>query len=608
MKSFKVKFILISVILTLTFLATSNKVFSATPLLQDNFESQSLSNWQIITGSWTFKTDTQNNHWLANTSTESDNEIQAGSTSWTNYEFSFDILQKQGADENIFFRVTGLRSTGLPNHNLPVGYGIHISGGLVELQKWRLTDGNFNPPLTSFANNNQISSVKIQAVGSNIKIYINNSVLPSIDYTDSNSPILSGRIALAVIPGSPSEVWYDNILVTDLSSSTPTPTPSPTPTIAPTPIPTGLPSLNVPDIKQSTSPWGGQIYDTAKSWAPLIPYIKNWGCALTSADMVLRFYGFQIDPSQLNTWLNSQTDGYIGNGLVNWLAISRYTKINSTSLLPSLEFKWLTATTQNLIAELKNNRPAILVEPGHFVVAKSQTATSFGINDPGYTNKPTLASYNNTFSMLGQYFPSHTDLSYIMLILNSQFNLKVYDINGNEIIGNTFIQTPLIDDIGNVASSGASLKTFLFSKPPTGSYKIEVTGNGSYKLDSYLYDTNGNPIIKSLNGIVATNQIDKFQISIAQTNTINPTLTIDSILDDLDDANSHGKITKLAVYKEIKVALTLAKDLINRHNPKLAKLSLQASLALLKFYTPKYIDSDVSTLIQNEIISLITSL
>lgn len=267
--------------------------------------------------------------------------------------------------------------------------------------------------------------------------------------------------------------------------------PSPTPTPTPTPIP--LPNLNVPDLKQYSEPWKTQIYDNANNWAAN-PYIKNWGCALTSASMVLKYYGYDINPGDLNTWLKNQSDGYLRNGLINWLAVSRYSFQNKSESGAALEFLKLAPTEENLISELTAGRPPILKEPGHFIVAKSQIDNSFGINDPAYDNRPTLASYNNSFSSIYSYIPSNTDLSYILLTLNSNYNIQVHDPNGNLITGYTFDEEPLKDDSGE-GVSGETLTVFAYPKPDNGSYKISVSGpEGQYTLNSYTYNENGDII------------------------------------------------------------------------------------------------------------------
>lgn len=53
-------------------------------------------------------------------------------------------------------------------------------------------------------------------------------------------------------------------------------------------------------------------------------YVKR-GCALTSAVMVLRYYGVttgidgkEVNSRNLNEWLKSQPRGYVGRGRINW--------------------------------------------------------------------------------------------------------------------------------------------------------------------------------------------------------------------------------------------------------------------------------------------------
>jgi len=52
--------------------------------------------------------------------------------------------------------------------------------------------------------------------------------------------------------------------------------------------------------------------------------------------------GGVANPSSINTWLLSQPDGYIDSGMVNWLAITRLTKvINEQYSTPKFEYKEL---------------------------------------------------------------------------------------------------------------------------------------------------------------------------------------------------------------------------------------------------------------------------
>ncbi len=578
-KKLKQKLILTSGFIFFLLFISSFKVISATTLFQDDFENPNNNQWDLVVnpGAWLMQ-NIQNSNRFGTLNPGIEAEADAGDINWTNYEFSIDILPISGTDRNLMFRVNNQRTFPF-NLNLPVAYGIHLYPNHIWLQKF--TVSGIQEPVNTNINlpNNQTTRIRVVANQNNIKIYLGNNTQPTIDWSDNNNPILQGKIGLLVTGGS--QVWFDNVLVTDIA----------------------LPSLTVPDIKQYSSPWNSQIYDKASSWST-DPTVARWGCALTSADMILQYYGFSINPGDLNTWLNSQPDGYVGNGLLNWLAISRYSKTNATTQ-PSLEFLRQPNTNSSLVNELNSSRPAILEVPGHFVVATGQTPTSFNINDPAYPDHPTLDSYGNSFQSLETYVPSHTDLGYIMLTIDPSFALKVSDTNGNEITGNTFIQNPLLDDVNNSNKSGNPLQIFMSPKPIDGNYKVEITGNGTYELGSYLYDHDGKVNLTKTRGIISDNQNDEFQVSIGESNITTQNITIDSILLDWADAKAQNKIKNQGIYNEIKIALNFTKNLIQNKNLKLAKISLKSIISLLKIYTPKFIDSNTSNIIQSEIESLI---
>lgn len=453
------KFIILIINLLSLLLVVFPKIISAQSVLfSDNFESGKSDQWFTVKGIWSLQNIQSSNRFGLVLSGQSNTaEVQVGSSSWNNYEFSVDMLPIQGWDRNIFFRVGGERSR-IDNLDLPTGYALHMSPQWIDLQKW--TPGLVNNPdilrVPASWNNNIIRHFRIILKDNNIKIYSNNvnetpSPSPIINYTDNSvNPILSGKIALLITTGGvfPSEVWFDNIVVTSI------------PTVPP------LPNLNVPYLSQFSPEWANEVYDFANKWSDN-PYISHWGCALTSASMVLKYFGHSwADPDILNEWLKLQIDGFIRNGLVNWLAISRYTQQNDSQTSPTLEYRRLTANNTTLISELESKRPAILKVPGHFIVAKSQTSDSFGINDPAYADRTTFASYNNTFSAISSFKPTQTDLSYILLTLDGDKNIKVFNPNGNEITGFTFTEEPLIDDVGGSEKSGETLTVFQYPPPP----------------------------------------------------------------------------------------------------------------------------------------------
>lgn len=262
--------------------------------------------------------------------------------------------------------------------------------------------------------------------------------------------------------------------------------------------------LNVPLIKQYDLPWGNKVYHSANLWAIDNPYIGHWGCALTSAAMILQDNnittlpnGTALTPDSLNEWLLSQKDGYVSNGWVNWLAISRLSKYavqsgrNPNFGYEALEFNRISsADSTTLLADLQNNQSDILEEPGHFVVSKGQTGSDITINDP-YFDRTSLLSYGNTFLTLNRFTPSNTDLSYMLITTSPTISLSVKDEHG-QTLATSYVQQPITDPYNPSHTNGAS--SFLyFQKPQNGQYTVTVSGDKQqiYTLHEYLYDATG---------------------------------------------------------------------------------------------------------------------
>lgn len=386
---------------------------------------------------------------------------------------------------------------------------------------------------------------------------------------------------------------------------TPVPTPTQTPTSTPTPAPTPF-NLNVPLIKQSVLPWRDDIYDHASSWSTT-PTIERYGCALTSAAMTLQYYNHSTNPDTLNNWLLSQSDGYLGNGLVNWLAISRYSRLHEDPDSPALEYRRLPASNETLKNELLAGRPGILKLPGHFVVGKGIDQDDILINDPG-RNKTKLSEYGGSYLALNQFIPSHTDLSYILFTIDPQYNLKLTNNLGFKV-GETFVDEPIDDDVTETASNGESLRTLLLPVPWDGQYNLEVTGpGGEYNLESYLYDTNGNVTQQTLNGLLTDGQKDNITVSYnEETPDTSQKLNVQAIFDDWNAAWSLKKIYDRNFYRSIKTLLSISKRYERKGLKSLEKETLQTALTQIETF-PVFIDQHTSEMIQTEIRNLLLTL
>lgn len=424
----------------------------------------------------------------------------------------------QNGDTTLLVRVIDL------NNRIAINY--YQSSGL---QIYEVNNGNYRsiPNSAPSAVVGSIYTIRARVIGDSLKVWVND-----ILYADATlNQIKSGSAGFGANDGY-TKVFFDDFVVEDGSISTETPgpttTPSPTPTFTPTETSTAtptitptstetpastatstpiLPVLSVPSLKQYSMPWASKIYDHTKNT------INEFGCALTSAVMVLQYHGHIVLPDTLNKWLTGQSDGYIRNGLINWLAVSRYTKLHDSTNSPTLEYKRLDPTNENLDNELNNNRPAILKENGHFVVATGKTSSSYLINDPGYASRNTLEPYENSYLAINSYTPTHSDLSYMMFVVDSDINIEIKDKNGTVIPTTSYIEEP-INSLNNPnIKSGETLKIVLLEKPDTGNYRLEITGQkGKYEMNSYLYDTLGNVSQNKFKGEIKGSETDKYNI------------------------------------------------------------------------------------------------
>lgn len=330
-------------------------------------------------------------------------------------------------------------------------------------------------------------------------------------------------------------------------------------------------SLNVPLLKQTSSPWDTDIYDSANRWSPTNPSIDRWGCALTSATMVLQYNGITrmpdnslLDPQTVNNWLNAQPDGYVGNGLLNWIALQRLTKLAHLSgNNPGFTYDALiyrrtnTADFAKLADDLSHNMPDILEEPGHFIVATGTQGSTYTINDP-YFDRLTLDDhYNNTFLSLGSYIPSHTDLSYIFLTAPSDSAIQVKDSDNNSV-GESYLQQTIAAKPDNTPS-GPDTQTFYLPAPSSQKYHVILssTSDTQYDLGSYLYDVNGNVAVSSKSGNLQANNPIFLEITFNHDNANSSTITpvsYNSLIDDIKYFESKSEINKGISYALIAFA------------------------------------------------------
>lgn len=452
-----------------------------------------------------------------------------------NYSFSFDWFFKQSihADRNVVFKW----------FNENNWYGLKILDNKIEIQK--VIDGKSSPGFSSSYTypfkadewhhfDIQVQEEKIILLIDGIEVF---------DVSDSTPILGNSNIALQASVGSISSSfsYFDNVLVTKLDAG-----------------------INVPSFKQNDPEWGSHIYDTADQWSET-PTIARYGCATTSMAMILNSHGInkisdsiELNPDSLNNWLNEQEDGYVGEGLINWYAVTRLTnELNKRYGTYKLEYSKITkdalhAATQ----EIEAKRPVILQIDGHFLVANEvlNEGSDLGILDP-YYNYSQFSEHKTELLSTRQFIPSNTDLSNIVIYHDPHLSVTITDSEGNSV--STTTTTEYIIPREGDARATAKLDETTVQKPITDTYSIAVSQDnfGPYSYEVFNYTTEGEVTIAKVSGFVGTSQENSLlKYDKNGSSSLEQVITWDLFLEDLELMSDEKKV--LNAVKKGKQALT----------------------------------------------------
>ena len=277
----------------------------------------------------------------------------------------------------------------------------------------------------------------------------------------------------------------------------------------------------VPYFSQIDPAWGSQEYDHGNSlslWCGST--LAQCGCAVTSAAMLLKYYGVDKSPTggpttpeTLNSWLKAN-NGYNRFGAIMWNSVATYS-IKSNQNFGTPKIKWNGTGTANdfttLNNELNNNKPVILSvkNESHFVVATGIQNTTYSINDPISQSITTLQGYNNVFQGMRLYAPTSTDLSTIYISTPAPTEILITDSLGRRSgkdpntgivyseIPNSFyfLEPTLVDDSIENASlppDGSGITTLAIINPESGLFNVLVSNLGTnVVIDFAGYDQDG---------------------------------------------------------------------------------------------------------------------
>jgi hypothetical protein len=411
-------------------------------------------------------------------------------------------------------------------------------------------------------------------------------------------------------------------------------------------------SLDVPFFSQRDEEWGGEEYDYASSWtSPGKIGIERWGCALTSAAMVLGYHGvnqgasvdmdgsvdyFATDPGNLNEWLIGN-NGYTNWGGVIWSSITKYAKVAKDKGAPgsgkTFEFYYPDYTGIDQISddlESEDPVPGIirLVKNSnggtHFVVTTGVDGTDdILLNDPWQLpDEEPPHSLNGLYpenkytrSKLGRFVPSETDMSYLWMFGEPGVELMVVDPVSEDAIPESFgFMESLLDSDDPDNSESPEQFVWGLPKPDAGSeYLVRVSltsGEAGVKLlDLRLFDEDGNQVQLLLKVLVGEGDSKELLIKVGDNlDEIVVLHSFDSVMDDLQTAGDLGLIHPWGLLKSFQARLWAAERLagMGRNGP--AVKILENLVASIKQHTPDQVGEEVSELLVGEIGQLMESL
>lgn len=397
--------------------------------------------------------------------------------------------------------------------------------------------------------------------------------------------------------------------------------------------------LNVPYFSQNydevDSPWGDDEYDHAISfgdWSNTT--MDRWGCAVTSAAMVLRYHGMNeledgtpIDPGSLNEWLKKNEGFLTGFGTdgsysyINWdkiasLSAELYKKNKSPTKL-EFDYKDAGPETGNEILDddlLNIQIPDILwvkklspyLTSSHFVVAKGKIGDIYAINDPEWDYSE-LSFFDNTYQRIVRFVPSSTDLGYIVVVTGDSVNLSLTDVNGDEPVGLIKTHEDPINNGGENMNAGTGVNVIYLPKPQDGQYKITALSNDPeyFILNVAAFDQDGNMMLDKSVGFSDLGPENSysfnFNYSKTDTSTTFRPINWDSVVQDVDELHALNLITKDSLVRRFVHNLDQAQIGFERDKEKLMDLKLDHFERLLNRERGNKVNEEAYQILLDEI-------
>lgn len=297
----------------------------ANTLFSDNFNDGNYNGWNVSTGSWDVTGGSL--HSIQACGGLPIGIITTGDPSWTDYEFSFDIQHLQGWDGGQAIFRNADNSYYLLETHPNIAYG-----GKIRLYRIYLTPTYHSVLLIEMfwsTPNQTWRRFTIRAHGSHIQLFDVSGATPQtvFDYYDAE-PLLHGGIGFRMGAGAicPTEVVFDNVLVTAVPSATPV-------------TPQGAVAVSQPTFAWTSVGAGAWYYlwlNDAQGRV-LDQWYDGWNiCDATQCTVTL---GINLPPGSYRWWLQSWTPT---GGNSDWSAETNFAVV--TPAVPTAPIGTITET------------------------------------------------------------------------------------------------------------------------------------------------------------------------------------------------------------------------------------------------------------------------
>lgn len=579
-------------IIALLFFSAPSKIRAQEVLFQDDF-SNGFAKWESIRSNadyWSI-VDGQAEAYVPTRGTviEMVPKDEYWNPAWKDIEYQFDFTPLAGVDRNTSFGV----------FNTLNWYEIHFVENSFQVVRVEKGTVPFEINESYRLENGRTYKVVIRLEKSNIKIFINNyQIFNRDDWTNEEG--IAGKIGIKAGTGAvaPTRLRYDNVIVRSLN--------------APTPPAQDGKQLEYTTFKQTNPLWKDSLYDTATAWSAL-PTMNRWGCATTSLAMIMHYHGLTtmpdgspVTPGTLNEWLKTQADGYVQEGLVNWVAGTRLTRLISEKFgTVKLEYRWSGDTTIATVAnEIMANKPSIVKIAGHFLTVNGVTGDGkdLYIKDPSY-DYTKFSQHNKELLSARLFQPSHTDLSYLLLTHEPQLNVQVTNQQGQPVANWESFTDFLKDSTGESNESSAPTQIQQLAKPAAGIYKVSVAQPqfGPFSFQFFAYDAAANPTALHQAGLVDSRPLT-FTVKYQRegSSTMAQTVNFTQFRADLKLMKDQGQFKQLAAYSVLdKHAASGEKSTTpekRRHYAELLSVQVKAHQSQMKAEGYQYLTQQVQAL------------